>query len=97
MNSVAARVYLPRGEMSNLYILLSRLVRNGTLTNFTYLLLDPLSIKAQTFSYEYYDDKQGWHYDNNVYFSTLQNLLTTSVGKEMQQVVFKPMSIATTA
>jgi DNA-binding Lrp family transcriptional regulator len=97
MNSVAARVYLPRGEMSNLYILLSRLVRNGTLTNFTYLLLDPLSIKAQTFSYEYYDDKQGWHYDNNVYFSTLQNLLTTSEGKEMQQVVFKPMSIATTA
>jgi DNA-binding Lrp family transcriptional regulator len=56
MNSVAARVYLPRGEMNNLYTLLSRLVRNGTLTNFAYLWLDPLSIKAQTFSYEYYDD-----------------------------------------
>jgi len=97
MNSVAARVYLPRGEMSNLYTLLSRLVRNGTLTNFTYLLLDPLSIKAQTFSYEYYDDKEGWHYDNNAYFGTLQNLLTASEGKDIQQAVFKPMSIATTA
>jgi len=83
--------------MSNLYTLLSRLVRNGTLTNFTYLLLDPLSIKAQTFSYEYYDDKEGWHYDNNAYFGTLQNLLTASEGKDIQQAVFKPMSIATTA
>jgi DNA-binding Lrp family transcriptional regulator len=97
MNSVAARVYLPRGEMSNLYTLLSGLVRNGILTNFGYLLLDPFSIKAQTFSYEYYDDEQGWQYDNNRHISRLQHLLTTSEGKEMQQAIFKPMSIATTA
>jgi len=97
MNSVAARVYLPRGEMSNLYALLSRLVRNGILSNFAYLLLDPLSIKAQTFSYEYYDDEGGWRYDNNDYISRLQNLLTEFEGNEAQQAGFKPMSIATTA
>ncbi|TMI51077.1 winged helix-turn-helix transcriptional regulator [Candidatus Bathyarchaeota archaeon] len=97
MNSVAARVYLPRGEMSNLYALLSRLVRNGILSNFAYLLLDPLSIKAQTFSYEYYDDEEGWGYDNNDYISRLQNLLTEFEGNEAQQAVFRPMSIATTA
>jgi hypothetical protein len=72
-------------------------VRNGILTNFGYLLLDPFSIKAQTFSYEYYNDEQGWQYDNNRHISRLQHLLTTSEGKEMQQAIFKPMSIATTA
>jgi DNA-binding Lrp family transcriptional regulator len=97
MNSVAARVYLPRGEMNNLYTLLSRLVRNGTLTNFAYLWLDPFSIKAQTFSYEYYDDEHGWHYDNLGYIGRLQKLLTTFEDSEMQQAVFRPMSIATTA
>jgi DNA-binding Lrp family transcriptional regulator len=97
MNSVAARVYLPRGEMSNLNTLLSRLVRSGILTNFAYLWLDPFSIKTQTFSYEYYDDEQGWHYDNIGCFSRLQNLLTLFEGNELQQALFKPMSIATTA
>jgi hypothetical protein len=97
MNSIAARVYLPRGEMSNLNTLLSRLVRNGILSNFGYLWLDPLSIQAQTFSYEHYDDEHGWHYDNNAYILRLQNLLTIFEGNEAQQAVFKPMSIATTA
>ncbi len=97
MNSLAARVYLPRGEMSNLNTLLSGLARKGILTNFACLLLDPSSIKAQTFSYEYYDDEHGWHYDNNDYISRLQNLLNAFEGNEVQQSVFKPMSIATTA
>jgi DNA-binding Lrp family transcriptional regulator len=97
MNSLAARVYLPRGEMNNLYALLSRLVRNGILTNFAYLWLDPLSIKTQTFSYEYYDDEHGWHYDNLGYISRLQKLLTAFEDSEVQQAVFRPMSIATTA
>ncbi len=72
-------------------------MRNGILSNFAYLLLDPLSIKAQTFSYEYYDDEEGWGYDNNDYISRLQNLLTEFEGNEAQQAGFKPMSIATTA
>jgi DNA-binding Lrp family transcriptional regulator len=97
MNSLAARVYLPRGEMSNLNTLLSQMVRKGILSNFAYLWLDPLSIKAQTFSFEYYDDEQGWHYDNNAYIRKLQNLLTTFEDNQGQQVIFKPMSIATTA
>lgn len=97
MNSLAARVYLPRGEMSNLNTLLSSLARNGILSNFAYLWLDPVSIRTQTFSYEYYDDDQGWQYDNNLYISRLQNLLTVFERDEVQQTVFKPMSIATTA
>jgi len=66
-NSIAVRVYLPRTQMNNLLTMLSALSRTGVLTGFTYVLLDPMTIRAQTFSYEYYEDNTGWQYDNLEY------------------------------
>lgn len=76
-NSVTARVYMPRGEVNNLITLLSSWVREGGLDRFSYMALDPLTIEAQTFSYEQFDDKSGWHYDNREYLNALRNLVST--------------------
>jgi DNA-binding Lrp family transcriptional regulator len=76
-NSVTARMYMPRGEVNNLITLLSSWVREGALDRFSYMALDPLTIEAQTFSYEQFDDKNGWHYDNREYLNALRNLVST--------------------
>ena len=75
-NSMSARMYLPRSEMSNLQTLLSALVRERVLSSFSYILLDPNAIQAQTFHFEEYDDRSGWHYDNRQYLDSLQDLLS---------------------
>jgi len=54
-NSIAVRVYLPRTQMNNLLTMLSALSRTGVLTGFRYVLLDPMTIRTQTFSYEFYE------------------------------------------
>ena len=75
-NSISARVYLPRSEMSNLQTLLSALVRERVLSSFSYLLLDPGTIQAQTFPYKDYNDESGWHYDNRQYLDSMQEILS---------------------
>ena len=75
-NSVTARMYMPRGEVNNLITLLSSWVREGVLDRFSYMALDPMTIEAQTFSYEQFDDKNGWHYDNREYLNALRNLVS---------------------
>jgi len=95
INSITTRVYLPRGEMNNLITLLSTLVRRGVLNNYTSLWLDPMTITAQTFSYEYYQDGKGWQYDNRDYNEQLQSILSTPEKALKDLVAFQPMSIAT--
>jgi hypothetical protein len=95
INSITTRVYLPRGEMNNLLTLLSTLVRRGVLNNYTSLWLDPMTIKSQTFSYEYWQDGKGWQYDNRDYNEQLQNMLSTPEKALKDLVAFQPMSIAT--
>ncbi len=73
-NSISARVYLPRGEMSNLLTLLSALIRERVLSSFSYVLLDPSSIQSQTFHYKNYNDGSGWLYSNREYLESLQDL-----------------------
>ena len=75
-NSVNARMYMPRGEVNNLITLLSSWVREGVLDRFSYMALDPMTIEAQTFSYEQFDDKNGWHFDNREYLNALRNLVS---------------------
>ena len=75
-NSVTARMYMPRGEVNNLITLLSSWVREGVLDRFSYMALDPMTIEAQTFSYEQFDDKNGWHFDNREYLNALRNLVS---------------------
>ncbi len=89
-NSLTCRMYLPKVEMSNLLILLSAPVRQNILDRFTYMALDPLTTENQTFSYEYFDDKTGWRYDNRDYIDALRKLAGTLAKEE-----FKAFSYAT--
>jgi len=89
-NSVTARMYMPRGEVNNLITLLSSWVREGALDRFSYMALDPLTIEAQTFSYEQFDDKNGWHYDNREYLNALRNLVSAFETKVPAPTPFQP-------
>ena len=93
--SLAIRIYLPRGEMNNLIAMLSLLVREGILTNFTYLWLESLTLKSQTFSYEKFREGSGWEYDNNEYNDSLQNLLSNISKRVTRETHFEPMSMVT--
>ena len=68
---------MPRGEVNNLIALLSSWVSEGALDRFSYMSLDPMTIEAKTFSYEQYDDKKGWHFDNRENLNALRNLIST--------------------
>lgn len=87
--SIAVRVYLPRTQMNNLLTMLSALSRTGVLTGFTYVLLDPMTIRAQTFSYEYYEDNTGWQYDNLEYFDKLRKVSSAFDKEEGIQANFQ--------
>ncbi len=93
-NSMTVRVYLPRREMNNLLTLLSALVRERVLSSFSYLLLDPSTIQAQTFSYEYYNDESGWHYDNRQYLNALQNAVSMYEKGHLEPISFQPVPVA---
>ena len=93
-NSISARIYLPRSEMSNLQTLLSALVRERVLSSFSYILLDPSTIQAQTFHFEEYDDGSGWHYDNRQYLDSLQDLLSAYEKSRTEPVNFQLVPVA---
>ncbi len=93
-NSMSVRAYLPRREMNNLLTLLSALVRERVLNSFSYLLLDPGTIQAQTFSYEYYNDESGWHYDNREYLDALQKAVFMYEKGHLEPISFQPVPIA---
>lgn len=93
-NSMTVRVYLPRSEMNNLLTLLSALVRERLLSSFSYLLLDPGTIQLQTFSYEYYNNESGWHYDNRQYLDALQNAVAMYEKGHLEPISFQPVPIA---
>lgn len=92
--SISATVYLPRGELNNLLTLLSALVRRKVLDDFSYLVLDPMTIENQTFSYEFYEDKTGWHYDNREYLDALRKLVASFEKEEPKAVLFQPAGLA---
>lgn len=92
-NSLAVRMYLPRTQMNNLLTMLSALTRRRVLTDFTYVLLDPLTIKAQTFSYESYEDATGWHYDNLEYFEQLRRVSAAFDKEDGTRVTFQTAPI----
>jgi DNA-binding Lrp family transcriptional regulator len=89
-NSITVRVYLPRTEVNNLLTLLSALVRAGAIDRFSYMLLDPMTIQAQTFHYKAFDDKSGWHYDNHEYLAALRKLASSLDKAEAPAVTFQP-------
>ena len=94
-NSITARVYLPRGEMNHLLTLLSALVRQSVLDRFSYLVFDPMTMERQTFSYEFYEDDTGWHYDNREYSDSLRKLVSDFEKEEFETVSFQPAELST--
>jgi hypothetical protein len=88
-NSIAVRMYLPRTQMSNLLTLLSALSRRGVLTGFTYVLLDPMTIRTQTFAYKFYEDSTGWCYNNVEYFEELRKVSSAFDKENDMEVTFQ--------
>jgi DNA-binding Lrp family transcriptional regulator len=88
-NSISARMYLPRAQMNNLLTMLSALSRIGVLAGFTYVLLDPMTIRTQTFGYRAYEEGTGWHYDNLEYFEQLKKVSTAFDKEDAMQVNFQ--------
>jgi DNA-binding Lrp family transcriptional regulator len=88
-NSLAVRIYLPRTQMNNLLTMLSALTRRGVLTDFTYVLLDPMTIRSQTFAFKSYEDATGWHYDNMKYFEELRKVSSAFDKEDGTRVIFQ--------
>jgi DNA-binding Lrp family transcriptional regulator len=88
-SSLTVRVYLPRVQMNNLLTMLSALSRSGVLSGFTYVLLDPMTIRSQTFSYKTYEDTTGWHYDNLQYFEELRRVSSAFEKGDAMQATFQ--------
>jgi hypothetical protein len=88
-NSIAVRIYLPRTQMNNLLTMFSALTRRGVLTGFTYVLLDPMTIRTQTFAYKFYEDSTGWRYDNMEYFEELRKVSSAFDKEDGTRVIFQ--------
>ena len=93
-NSLSVRVYLVRGQINNLLVLLSALVRRKVLERFLYLYLDSLTVEAQTFPLELFKNGTGWHYDNQEYLNALRSLTSSLEKGEPRTVTFQPIAIA---
>jgi DNA-binding Lrp family transcriptional regulator len=86
LNSVTLRIYIPRQEMNNLLAFLSALTRDGILTAYSYLQLDPSTQQGQTFSYKDYDDVTGWHYDNREYLQAVSGIASNWMKRQTDKV-----------
>ncbi len=84
LNSITTRLYLPRNEVSNLHTFLSLLVSKGVLTSYSYLVIDPMTIQAQTFAYKDYNDDSGWNYASREYLRAVDNLVPKLTKAEME-------------
>ena len=84
LNSITSRLYLPRNEVSNLHTFLSLLVSKGVLTSYSYLVIDPMTIQAQTFAYKDYNDDSGWNYASREYLRAVDNLVPKLTKAEME-------------
>jgi len=92
-NSITVRMYLPRTELNHLLTMLSALSRKGVLTGFTYVMLDAMTIRAQTFAYKFYEDSTGWRYDNLEYFEELKKVSSAFDKEDGMQVTFQNVSV----
>jgi hypothetical protein len=84
LNSITARLYLPRSEVSNLHTFLSLLVSKGVLTSYSYTVIDPMTMQAQTFAYKDYDDDSGWKYTGREYLKAVDNLMPKLTKPEIE-------------
>ena len=95
LNSMMVRLYLPNIEVSNLLAFLSLLVSKGVLTNYSYLIIDPMTIQAQSFPYKSFGDRTGWSYVSREYLKTVESLIAkwTKAELEPNYQTLPPISI----
>jgi len=66
-------IYLPRKEFRGFTGALSKLIRNGLMRNYDYVIEDPSRKQVQTISYEFFKDKL-WIYDHEKHMKRLHEL-----------------------
>ncbi len=93
IDSITARIYIPRIEASNLLAFFSRLLREKILTNYSYLQLDPMTLLWSTFGYKDYNDGAGWFYDNRKYLQTIENLVSNWPRQEHEPEMHPALSL----
>jgi len=71
-NNLVAHLYFPRTEFRKFVDILSKLIRAGLLTRYSYVIQDPTKTSRQTISYEYFENKK-WTYNHKKH---IKNLLT---------------------
>jgi len=73
-NSLLVQVYLPRAELGELTRRLSKLVREGFLRFYYYIILDGRRTKRETIPYQSFKGPS-WIYDHNKHLKKLQELV----------------------
>jgi len=74
-NALFVRIYLPRKEFRGFTDSLSKLIRNGIMKSYDYVIEDPLVKERQTISYEFFKDGS-WIYDHREHMKRLHELAT---------------------
>lgn len=72
-NALFVHIYLPREEFRGFTDSLSKLIRNGQLKSYDYIIEDPSRRELQTISYEFFKDKS-WIYDHKEHMKRLHEL-----------------------
>jgi len=72
-NALFVHIYLPRGEFRGFTDSLSKLIRNGQLKSYDYVVEDSSRRELQTISYEFFKDKS-WIYDHKEHMKRLHEL-----------------------
>jgi len=73
-NALFGYLYLPRSEFRTFLNTLSKLVRDGFLESYRYVIQDMESSSRQTISYEYFKNKS-WIYDHKRHIENLRKLV----------------------
>jgi len=73
-NDLYGYIYLPRSEFRRFLGALSKLVKNGFMESYRYVIQDLENSSRQTLSFEYFKDK-AWVYDHEKHLRNLQSLV----------------------
>jgi hypothetical protein len=73
-NQLFVHIYLPRAQLTNFTEALSKLIRNGFLETYEYVIQDYNKKERQTISYEYFRNNN-WEYNHEKYLENLQATL----------------------
>lgn len=84
-NALIAHMYLPRIEFRKFVDTLSKLIRAGLLTKYSYVIQDLAKDSRQTISYEYFENKK-WTYDHKKHIRNLENLLKSQDIKKKEMI-----------